>query len=980
MNPASRKREEVLNVMLAMCISARGIPADPEIILKGHKMPDVFFIYRGLRCVIEGKMSDATNAKNFVAKQTQKRVENGIAHLAVGVVYPKEMRNIPVVKLADELNSAQLEFFIHTENGPGQWHTGVIDDILGELRHAHESIIRDDVVERAVERLSSGMSIFSDYLCASSAVCDRLTEIFGMYEDEKKKNKVYQKIRLRRTAAQIAALSVANAFIFQEQLAQVNSRIRPLNRLQAGPDFLTATAEHWQYICDEINYVPIFRLAHDILLSVPVTADADIALRALAAKALEIIAERAALRHDLMGRIYHRLLIDAKFLGTYYTSVPSATLLIKLAAAPGKWAVDWSETEEIGKFRIADLACGTGTLLMAASQGITDNHVRAVIAAGEAVDIEDLRDLHQVLMEDVLYGFDVLASAVHLTASTLSLLTPEIAFRKMQLYILPLGVMPDSKIHLGSIDFLQGKDIETQYNLVSELPGVDESGAVTGEGTYGAIEPMPDLDLAVMNPPFVRSVGGNLLFGSFPTDRKKMRKELARYLRSDTGNPVQASSTAGLGSVFIATADKHLKQGGRLAVVIPAALASGVAWEKTRELLADRYVLEYVITSHDSEKWSFSENTDLSELLVVARKCKPNENVNNEKTTFVNLWRNPSSGADALAIGEALFHSTPAELGDAENPSHGIESLRIGESKYGEAVALPWDDFRKEPWIGGAFAQTELVRAAYFLRQGNILLPGAAATPKVPVCPLEALGELGPDCRDIHDGFLTTETATAYPAFWSHNATKTKRIALPINAYLEPLTKAKKGRPLRKASVLWPLAGRLMMAERMWFQTQRLFCVRLPEPALSNVWWPFRLHQTNNDAEKALALWLNSTLGVLIAAAHRVPTRGPWVKFKKPILKNMPVLNVAEISNSQLETLAKAYDLLCNSELKPLPALNNDPVRRQIDEAVETALGLPSLAPLSRLLAAEPIICNRSLATSEVPEAEREFQLLLPAQ
>ena len=41
------------------------------------------------------------------------------------------------------------------------------------------------------------------------------------------------------------------------------------------------------------------------------------------------MAEQAAFRHDLMGRIYHWLLHHAKYLGTYYTSVSSATLLLK---------------------------------------------------------------------------------------------------------------------------------------------------------------------------------------------------------------------------------------------------------------------------------------------------------------------------------------------------------------------------------------------------------------------------------------------------------------------------------------------------------------------------------------------------------------------------------------------------------------------------------------------------------------------------
>ena len=115
---------------------------------------------------------------------------------------------------------------------------------------------------------------------------------------------------------------------------------------------------------------------------------------------------------------------------------------------------------------------------------------------------------------------------------------------------------------------------------------------------------VPKLNLCVMNPPFVRSVGGNLLFGSLPDERGALRKELKLRIKK-----IGASATAGLGSVFVALADRWLVEGGRLAFVLPAALASGEAWAATRGLLAARYHLETVVASHDAERPNFSENT-----------------------------------------------------------------------------------------------------------------------------------------------------------------------------------------------------------------------------------------------------------------------------------------------------------------------------------------------------------------------------------
>jgi len=165
-----------------------------------------------------------------------------------------------------------------------------------------------------------------------------------------------------------------------------------------------------------------------------------------------------------------------------------------------------------------------------------------------------------------------------------------------------------------------------------------------------------------------------------------------------------------------------------------------------------------------------------------------------------------------------------------------------------------------------------------------------------------------------------------------------------------------------------------MIAERMWLITQRLVCVRLTEPALSNVWWPVAMKRQGINAEKALALWLNSTLGLLTFFGHRVPTRGPWVQFKKPLLTAMPVLNVHALDRRQLSQLASTYDSIADLEFNTMQNMGEDEARISIDGALSHVLGLPDLGPLRSLLAHEPIVCGLSLRRGE-PSAEVEEQL-----
>ena len=270
-----------------------------------------------------------------------------------------------------------------------------------------------------------------------SGACDRLSNILGISIAKGEKSEKAEE--RRETAAKVSALVLANALIFQEQLAATDGRITPLRKLEKDKDIMGATAKHWRWIWEEINYVPIFQIGERVLEELPTSSNTERPLRALLIEAKSICSEQAALRHDLMGRIYHWLLHHAKYLGTYYTSIPAATLLMKLALA-AEWKQDFGDPSELAAFKVADLACGTGTLLMAAAQAFLDVYIRRRAASGRSLEAHDLSTLHKALMENMLHGYDVLPSAVHLTASTLALLAPEVAFRRMNLYVMPLGM------------------------------------------------------------------------------------------------------------------------------------------------------------------------------------------------------------------------------------------------------------------------------------------------------------------------------------------------------------------------------------------------------------------------------------------------------------------------------------------------------------------------------------------------------------
>ncbi len=948
------QRQEVLNVLLAQVLAEHGVVAAPEQILsepssQALRLPDVLVDFNGLRLAIEAEIGEDETAKATAFNKAQERVYEGLAHIGVAIAYPASLQTMPFVRLKSELESASIDYCVLTELTLPEvqrllfdreehrvFLRGKVDDLAEAIRQSYAGLVDDRTLERAVERVGASINSFLGAIGIQPAASRRMAHELGMVAEA-------QRLTTRQLDAvnRISALIILNAMIFQEVLSKADERVRPLRSFREMDDCHTPLGDHWRFILTEINYFPIFKTAHELLRTLSAERSVGDSLRVLIDTALEIVGWRAALRHDLAGRIYHRLLEEAKYLGAYYTSIPAAMLLLKLALPWDDRNGDWCDVERLKQLRIADLACGTGTLLLAAADVVSDNYIRSCAANKLA---PDLGTFQHAVVEHIIHGYDVLPSALHLTASTLSLRQPDAPVNVTHLYLMPHGGPGHP---MGTLEFLEHQ----------ALPGVlyGEPQRVTGTGMREVeVPPIPPLDLCVMNPPFTRSVGGNLLFGSLPAnERRRMQTKLQKAVRK-TG--IRASITAGLGAVFVALGDRHIRNTGRIALVLPRALVSGVAWKPTRDLLTTRYDLEYMIASHEPDHWNFSENTQLSEVLLVARRRPQNNNNNasrNVGLTAVNLWRQPRNAIEALSVARSI-----AAASARRSPGNTASEIMLGHIKVGEAIAIEPQAVDTESLkFSCAFAQSDLVRTLMEARGGRLCLPSIISSRSLPLCPLQELGELGFDARDIHDAFTISGSVTPYAALWNHDASAVTTMSQRPNRWLRPRSKPKEGRPARDADHLWQRSGTLLLSGELWLKTMRVSAALLHRKVVSNVWWSIRLRTKSKHDEKCLALWLNSSLGLLMLLGHRVETRGAWVHFKKPVLMSMPVLDVRQITAKRKDRLSRAFDELARLPLEPFPSMVEDEARIRIDAAISQALGLPDLSVLREMLAREPIVC-----------------------
>ena len=638
-------REEEVNVHLALSLSRRGFSAKAERRSR-QGVPDVRVALRSGLVLLECKWEGSE--KPLEDQLQERRADFPEALAMLGVLYPERLRHAEDT-LAELESAEDLQWWLDHAHGAsppglGVKRRGSVADLADQLRILPLELEGVDRVQAAAEAVGYALEQAAKPLAQHQRLARRIADIIASTDQEKN----------RAAALRIGCLVLFNALAFQDRLSAANDNVPTVEEaLQKGIPGLRAA---WLAICNDIDYVPVFELAAE-LLAVLEDGPEDVRQPVIDPLVKAVDDTRRVEGHDLSGRLFHTLLTDAKFTGAYYTSVPAATLLARLVFHDWPAGVDWSDHEFPASLNVADLACGTGTLLMAVA---TEAERRHRDAGGRNAPA-----LHKAMVEQALHGYDVQLSAVHFAATSLAMLNPEIQFDRMNLYVMSLGA-DGERVSLGSLDFLGTSEAPVQYALSPE-GGRAVSGdvaQVTGGGSRGVAEgakaKLPQLDLAIMNPPFTRSVGGNLLFGSLPAaERRKLQDELSRRLKSR-----QASATAGLGAAFVAAAVPKLEPGeGRLALVLPLTVCTGPSWAQTRALIERYFTLDVVITSHDPQRWNFSDSTDLSEALLIATRrprtqpasCFP-------LPTFVNLWRNPDGVVDAHRVAQAVTAATPAKL------------------------------------------------------------------------------------------------------------------------------------------------------------------------------------------------------------------------------------------------------------------------------------------------------------------------------
>lgn len=761
-------------------------------------------------------------------------------------------------------------------------------------------------------------------------------------------------VQTRRMAMTI----LMNAFMFHENLAHGPgglAQVRSFEELKAisinpytADALQSLVADEWRKIL-RVNYWPIFDISLRILSAIP-TRECDKLIIQLVRSARALIQNNLMRSHDLTGTVFQKLIADRKFLAAFYTKPASAALLASLAVNEDNLlnGDDWSNPGAVKSLRVADFACGTGTLLSAAYQRVAQLHE---LHGGSAAAI------HADMIENALLGCDILPAAAHLTAAMLSGAHPTVQYQGGRIFTLRYGRQDDETIALGAIDLL--RDLALLKGSEITAKAAESLGEEEKEAWRYA--PHVSFDLVIMNPPFTRPTNHEgrhenvpnpmfAAFGSSAAEQKAMAEETKKLTRGTV-----AHGNAGEASIFLALADRKLAKDGMLALVMPLTLLTGVSWHKCRVRLAESYedLILISIAGNDSKSMSFSADTGMAECLVIGKRNGKRQS----RATFVVLEKSPQHPAFSVKIAKRIKELIKDKaIRPLESNPIGGTHITLGQELVGQAIDAPLP--KSGSWKLARIVDFSLAQSAYQLAEnGQVWLPTQNSPLEIPMSKVGTIGETGPIGRDINgtnpNGSirgpfelrqLRPDSIPTYPVLWAHNLKRERTLMFEADCEGVPrfVNSIKLQEEINeKAAQVFDTATNCHHNVDFQFNAQSTAMQFTERKTIGGRAW-ISIKLPTADQEKVLVLWGNTTLGLLMYWWHASKQQAGRGSLAKSALQDLRVLDVTTLSDAQLAQAAALFDDLKYLPLKPLHELDSDANRKLLDRRFYgEVLGLP---------------------------------------
>jgi len=436
-----------------------------------------------------------------------------------------------------------------------------------------------------------------------------------------------------------AAYLLVNQLLFYHALSKLRTEFPEID-----PDAIRQPSDLNRYFGKvlDVNYRTVF--SYDVASLIPPRFSEEV--RTIINVVSGLGAQKVG--GDLLGTIFHDLIPFEvrKNVAAFYTNVLAAELLAFISI-------------DSANAKVADFAVGSGGLLVAAYR-----RKRTLIKEPFS------QEIHRRFAQEDLLGIDAMPFAANVAACHLALQSPQYFTDKVGIAIwdstdLRPGRTIPSVAELKMV--LTGQSFLDHYTTPKEKA----KGVVSLSGKMPEEVSLGTYDVVIMNPPFTRQE-------RIPEEYKAILLtrfgEYEKYLHGQLGYY----------GYFVLLADRFLREGGRMALVLPATVLRIKSCEGLRKLWSERYHVEHIVTTW--YRSAFSESVRFREMLLVARKSKSDRVA---RTTITMLKSLPKTLAQAREMADLIKHAKE----DWEDDNmvvkiHGWSKLAAGTSNWFKYVAL----------------------------------------------------------------------------------------------------------------------------------------------------------------------------------------------------------------------------------------------------------------------------------------------------
>ena len=888
--------------------------------LFGDRVPDIqLLLPYGLRAMIETEygapaVGDARKKLGWQFKDCQNLPIKSI--LAVGI--PVELGDVPRRERSTTLSSDEPVFQMQvvTGSGPEDPNITIVPDkpvpvsLRDLIQYAWLSAVPEDYSRSELNK------VIAEVTRAKLALLERL---------KMRSLKEQTALRIAYDPGESGLAAVAGNVVgtltsmmqlhlsLKEWASSGLENVLPLNDAklwqQTGQQYgLTYAIEYeWRKI-ETVDYRPLSTLAANMIGDRYLAPQLGGILRVIRDALNTYIGTGISATTNVAAEIWQSLIPDRDQRAAYYTKPITAEMLANLTVP---------RLSNPAEATYNEVCAGTGTLARATEENIRFRHY---------ANTDDKTSIHAQRMERYVRLTDINQQSVSVASASMASLEPDTPYSTNAIF----AITSEG----GALNYLTRDGLS---DMESALIGIN--------GNRKDMLNLEKHSAGICNnndPYFVARKGAKN-----PITREKMMSFKAQADRRLKG---VANANAGLASFMHVIEHELLAFGGVHGKVLPLKAAHAHSYSGFRRNMELAYCDVIAICTAAGDGTSMSADTNVQEMLVSATK-QPNPPINgcpeeggDRSVTCVNLTRTFATRVEAKIFADAIRREVA--LGKP-----------YGEIIVGEAVGTYYrmtNLGEGSPWwaMGSSGNYTRLIG---HVTSGNAWDVAADRRTEfgIPMTTLGHLIEKGPthhyigiasDSEGTHPtgAFLLRpmrearhDLVTSNRSLWNEDSEHQLSITCVPTHFGEPRSTPENAMEMIAA------AGHFHLSRNLRMSSQKVAVAYTEKPCMGGQAW--NTFKADDDLAKAVALFLNSTYGVILRSGYGNSANQGRSRVQVRAIDGHPIPDFAADTPAATEARRIAdenFDRLRTLELDRIALAAIDPNRADIDRVVTMMLGL----------------------------------------